>query len=93
MSTAAASDQSGQRRDTPATMQIVPNGEHNIQEGSISRDRAVSDSYDTAALLAGNPPYSPGFGSDFDFDFSNLHHSQHDPEFYAQFFTDLALST
>lgn len=93
MSTAAASDLTGQKKDVPATMQLDPDNASTSQEATISRDRAVSDSYDTATLISGLPPYSPGLAREFDFDFSNLHHSQQDPDFYAQFFTDLALST
>ena len=88
LSTTAASDRFGQHN------QDIPAGSDSAHQGpEINRDGAMSDAYDTTTLGSGMPPYSPGLERDFDFDFSAIDHSQQDPEFYAQFFTDLALST
>lgn len=88
MSTTAASDRFGQHN------QDIPAGsDSTYQDPDINRDGTMSDAYDSATLGSGMPPFSPSLGRDFDFDFSNIDHSQQDPEFYAQFFTDLALST
>lgn len=92
LSTAAANDKLCQNKaGVLATTQDDQVGS-TCQSTNIDRSDTLNYLYGAPTLASDMSSYLPDFDSNFEFNFQNAH-PQQDPDFYAQFFTDMGLST